>query len=72
MKIGHQDIDRAKTIAGRDEDRGVAGKRIYGAIVRRRALQQSQRGSADRDDPAAPGARRVQRIRSFARDRAPL
>ena len=39
MEIGHDDIDRAKAIARRDEDRGLAVKRLNGAVLGRRALQ---------------------------------
>ena len=53
MKIGQQDIDSAKPIARRDEDRGVAAERLDGAVLARRAFQQPQRGGADRDDAAA-------------------
>ena len=72
MEIGQQDIDGAKPIARRNEDRGIAGEWFDGAVLGRGALQQPQRGGADRDDPSAFGARRVQRIGGFARDRAPL
>ena len=60
MEIGEENIDRAKAIARRDEDRGFVRKRLDGAVVGRGTFQQPQRGSADRDDTAAAGAGRVQ------------
>ena len=72
MEIGQQDIDRAKAIARRDEDRGLARKRLDGAVLGRSAFEQPQRGGADRDDTAAPGAGRVQRGRGLGSDAAPF
>src|SRR6185437_8768469 len=61
MKVGHEDIDRAETIAGRDEDRSLTLERRDGAVLARGALEEPQRGGADRNDPPAVGPRRVQR-----------
>ena len=61
MEIGHQRVDRAEAIAGRNEDRGLAFERPDRAGFVRRAFDQARRGGADRDDPPAARARRVER-----------
>src|SRR6267378_435245 len=43
VKIGQENIDRAKAITRRDEDRGLACERLDGAVLGRRTLQQPQR-----------------------------
>ena len=60
MEIGQEDIDRAKAIAGRDEDRGLALERRDRAVFGGSTFQEPQRGGADRDDASAARARRVQ------------
>ena len=57
MEIGHQQVDGAEAVAGRDEDRGLAGERPKRAVLAGRAFEQPQRRRADRDD--APAARRA-------------
>ena len=42
MEIGQQQVDRAKAIAGRDEDRGLAGKRLRSAVFAPAALSSSR------------------------------
>jgi hypothetical protein len=39
MEVCQQDIDRAKTIARRDEDRGFGAKRLDGAVFAGGAFQ---------------------------------
>ena len=39
MEIGEENIDGAKAIAGRDEDRGFGAERLDGAVFGRGALQ---------------------------------
>ena len=70
MEIGQHQVDRAEFVAGRDEDRGFAGEGPQFAILAGGAFQQPQRGRADRDDPPAFGARRIERIGHLGRHRA--
>ena len=53
MEIGHQHVDGPEAVAGRDEDVGRAGPAAQRAVLARGALEQPQRGRADRDDAAA-------------------
>ena len=60
MEVGQHHVDRAKAVAGGDEQRGLAGKRRKRTVFARRAFQQTQRGRADGDNAAAGAARCVQ------------
>ena len=60
MKIGQENVDRAKAIAGRDEDGSLSVNRLDGTVIGGGAFQKPQRGGADRDNAAALGPRLVQ------------
>ena len=72
MKIGQQNIDRAKAITRRNEDRGFAAERLDRAVLGGSTFQQPQRGGADRDDAATLRARRIERVGGFAGDHTPF
>ena len=58
-KLVSKRIDGAETMTRADDEIGTIASRLEGAAGRRRALERSHRGRADRDDPAAGGARRL-------------
>jgi len=60
VKIGQHRVDGAEAVAGRDEDRGFAGKWPDRAI-RGGGFEQAQRGRADRNDASAGAAPANQR-----------
>ena len=73
MEIGEQHVDRPESIAGRDEDRRLAGKRADGAVGRRGAFENAQARGADGDDaPARARAPRSAPSPSSALDLAPF
>src|SRR4029077_15821497 len=47
VEIGQENIDRSETISRGDEDRGLAGERLDGAVFRSSTFQKPQRRSAD-------------------------
>src|SRR5215471_21546381 len=61
VKIRQEDIDRAETIARRDEYGGFVRKRPDRAVLGSRAFQQTQGRGADGNDAAAFSARLVKR-----------
>jgi hypothetical protein len=72
VEIGHQQVDGFEAVAGRDEERGVAGERPDRALLPDRRLQQAQGRGADRDDAPAGGARGVEGGGRIGGDLAPL
>ena len=72
MKIGQQQIDRAESVAGRDENirRAVERPDLARGVARR--LEQAQRRAADRHDPPARGARGVDAVRRGVGDQPAL
>ena len=62
MEIGHQPVDRLEAITGGDEDRRIAFERLDGSVFGRGALDQAERGGADRNQPPAGRPRRIQPI----------
>ncbi len=63
MEVRHQGVDRAEAVARGDEDLGRAGEGVEAAGLVCGALQKAQGRGADRDDPAAPRADRVEGVR---------
>ena len=59
-------------IAGRDENRGVAGPRLYFAGVIGGTFEHAQRRRADAHDPPAARLDRIERRRRLSRDAAPF
>ena len=51
MEIGEHHVDGPEFVAGRDENRGLAGKGVQPAVVTRRAFRSRKRGRANGDDP---------------------
>ena len=73
MEVGHQHVDGPEPVAGRDEERRLAGER-RGSCHRLAGgrLQQPQRRGADGDDAPAGGARGVEGRGGVGGDLAPL
>ena len=62
VKVRHERVDDLEFVAGRNEERRVAGAGFHMARTIRRALERAKRGRADRDDAAAFGLRAVDRF----------
>ena len=72
VEVGEQDIDGAKGMAGRYEYRRLALESADVAASVGGALEQPKRGGPDRDDAAAPCARRIQGLRRRRIEAAPF
>ena len=72
MKVGQHHLDRAETIAGGNEQIGLAGEFRKRAVFGRRAFQKPQRSRTDRYDAPARATRRIERGRRFSADGAPF
>jgi hypothetical protein len=72
VEVGEEAVGCPKAIAGGDEDGGVAFERVDPAGLVRGAFEQPKGRGADRDDPAAGGARGVEAFGGSRRDAAPF
>ena len=72
VEIGQQQVDGAEAIAGQDEQARLAREFLHLPRLDRGAFEEAQTRRADRDDAAAPSARRIDPLRHRGSHNAPF